>query len=168
MSNDLYSQSGTDLSQESLNHQQKWFIGGSETTPLPVREANVMRARCMAARMLGLLSSYIVKPAPGIIYTSDVESPVDCYVKVLVAYLQSKSALQRMMTGLIIAEWARIDQEATRPCPEALKQRLHLCLTECLYFDEIAVSFTRLLQETKDFIATLKHYKVKFNLRSCK
>lgn len=140
---------------------QKWFVGGSETTPIAIREANVMRARCMAARMLGVLSCYVVKPAPGIEYTPEVESPIECYIKVLQAYLQSKSALQRMMTGLIIAEWAKLDSDT--PCPSSLKTRLHACLSECVYFDEIAVSFTRLLQETRDFLAMLKHYKIPIN-----
>lgn len=116
----------------------------------------------MAARMLGLLSCYIVKPAPGIVYTPEIESPIDCYVKVLLAYLQSKSALQRMMTGLIIAEWAKLDEDV-KGAPELLKVRLHQCLSECVYFDEIAVSFTRLLQETRDFLAMMKHYKLPIN-----
>jgi len=34
------------------------------------------------------------------------------------------------------------------------------CLNECMYYDEIAASFTRLLHESRDYIATLKHYKL--------
>lgn len=34
------------------------------------------------------------------------------------------------------------------------------CLTECIYYDEIATSFTRLLHESRDYVATLKHYKL--------
>ncbi|XP_067006130.2 TATA-binding protein-associated factor 172 [Anabrus simplex] len=139
--------------------EQKLFIGGTETTPLSVRESNVMRARCMASRMLGLLSCYVVQPAPGIVYTPEMESPIECYVKVHLVYLNSKSALQRMVAGLVIAEWARLDV-ANISCPETLKTRLHQCLLECVYFDEIAVSFTRLLSETRDFVAMLKHYKL--------
>nr|CAD7432737.1 unnamed protein product [Timema monikensis] len=175
-----------------LKCEQKLYLGGSETTPLATRESNVMRARCMASRMLGLLSCYIVQPAPGIVYSPDVESPVDSFVKVLLVYLNSKSALQRMVVGLVIAEWARLDT-LTPACPETLKVetlyqniylhletlslstnqdlnpnlpvigilcRLHQCLSECVYFDEIAVSFTKLLQEAKDFVAMLKHYKL--------
>jgi hypothetical protein len=33
----------------------KLYIGGSETTPAATREKNMMRARCMASRMLGEL-----------------------------------------------------------------------------------------------------------------
>lgn len=140
----------------------KLFIVGTETTPLATRESNAVQVRCMAARMLGLLSCYIIKPAPGIIYTDNIEKPIDCYEKVLLVHLNSKSALQRMMAGLIIAEWSTLDQ-FTLTCPLTIKQRLHICLNERVYFDEIALSFTRLTQETRDFIATLKHYKFPFN-----
>ena len=34
------------------------------------------------------------------------------------------------------------------------------CLIECVYYDEIATSFTRLLHDSRDYIATLKHYKL--------
>lgn len=99
----------------------------------------------MAARMLGLLSCYIIQPAPGVDYSTGLEKPIDCFVKVLLVHLNSKSALQRMMTGLVIAEWAKMDQ-GNENCPEAIKERLHACLNECVYFDEIAHSFTRLVQ----------------------
>lgn len=112
----------------------------------------------MAARMLGLLSCYVIKKAPGVDYSKEIEVPLDCYVKILIVHLQSKSALQRMMTGLVISEWAALDRETL--CPQVLKQILHKCLSECVYFDEIAASFTKLAQETKDFIAMMKHYKV--------
>ncbi|WP_407810181.1 DUF3535 domain-containing protein, partial [Staphylococcus aureus] len=46
----------------------KCYIGGTETTPLATRENNSVQVRCMTARMLGLLSCYIIKPAPGIDY----------------------------------------------------------------------------------------------------
>ena len=41
-------------------------------------------------------------------------------------------------------------------CPENLKNRLHACLSESIYFDEIAVSFTRMQTECHDFLAGLK------------
>jgi TATA-binding protein-associated factor len=93
------------------------------------------------------------------VYTAETEKPVDIYVKLLLTYLNSKSALQRMVAGLVIVEWARLDT-LTQECPESLRNRLHQCLSECVYFDEIALSFTRLLQEARDFVAMLKHYKL--------
>ncbi|XP_060522113.1 TATA-binding protein-associated factor 172 [Cylas formicarius] len=143
----------------------KLYIGGSETTPSAIREANAVQVRCMAARMLGLLSCYIVKPAPGIDYSQGIEKPIDCYEKVLLVHLNSKSAQQRLVVGLVIAEWAKIDTE-TKDCPPNLRQRLHQCQDENLYFDEIAHSFTRLAQETRDFLATLRHYKVPIDVQN--
>lgn len=140
----------------------KLYIGGSETTPIIQRENNSISVRCMASRMLGILSCYIVKPAPGVDYSQGLENHIDCYVNILLVHLQSKSALQRMVSGLSIAEWAKSDKD-TKTCPELLKQRLHACLNEYVYFDEIALSFTRLAQETKDFLATMKHYKIPIN-----
>lgn len=34
------------------------------------------------------------------------------------------------------------------------------CLTETVYYDEIGLSYSKLLQDVKDFFALLKHYKV--------
>lgn len=62
-------------------------------------------------------------------------------------YLQSKSALQRLVAALVIAEWARNDA-ANANHPD-LVIRMHQCLSESVYFDEIALSFTKLMQETK-------------------
>ncbi|XP_063229477.1 TATA-binding protein-associated factor 172 [Bacillus rossius redtenbacheri] len=148
-----------ELTGSTVKCDQKLYLGGSETTLASTREANVVRARCMASRMLGLLSCYIVQPAPGVAYTPPMDSPVGCFVKVLLVYLNSKSALQRMVVGLVIIEWARLDT-LTSSYPEALAARLQQCVGECVYFDELAVSFTRLLQEANDFVAMLKHYKL--------
>ncbi|KAF4522501.1 hypothetical protein B566_EDAN002586 [Ephemera danica] len=134
--------------------EQKYYIGGGDS---PGSEASVVRARCMACRMLGKLSTLLVKPMPGLEQVS-ATSPIECYVKVLLVYLQSKSALQRLVVGLVVAEWARLEPESARH-PE-LTTKLHQCLAETVYFDEIALSFTKLLQETKDFVAMLRHYRV--------
>lgn len=43
------------------------------------------------------------------------------------------------------------------PC--LCRRQLFACLNECIYYDEIAGSVTRLLHECRDYMATLKHYK---------
>lgn len=62
-------------------------------------------------------------------------------------HLQSKSALQRLVAALVIAEWAKHD--AANANHVDLVTRMHQCLSESVYFDEIALSFTKLMQETK-------------------
>ncbi|EGI64590.1 TATA-binding protein-associated factor 172, partial [Acromyrmex echinatior] len=138
----------------------KMYIGGIETVALNVRKANVIQARCRASRMLGLLSHYVVQPAPGVIYPPDVPSPALCYAKVLLAHLNSRSALQRTVVGLTMSSWATVDPLRIPTIPDILSDRLLACLNECMYYDEIAASFTRLLHESHDYIATLKHYKL--------
>ncbi|XP_043463907.1 TATA-binding protein-associated factor 172 [Leptopilina heterotoma] len=138
----------------------KIYLGGVETVSQSTRHANVVRARCMTSKMLGLLSSYLVMPAPGVVYTPEIPSPALCYAKVLMAHLNSKSALQRTVVGLTMAYWAAIDYQNLPDVPENLRDKLIACLNECVYYDEVAGSFTRLLHESRDYLATLKHYKI--------
>lgn len=137
-----------------------------ETTPLMIREKNVPRARCKACKMLGLLSKYLVLPAPGVAYTSNIESPINCYTKILVGYLSSRSALQRLISGMVVSFWAANDA-TIHPGPADLQLKLHTVLSEYVYYDEVAISLTRLLQESRDFIATLKQYKIQFPDYDC-
>lgn len=120
----------------------KLYLGGSESTPLEVREKNYVRARVTAARVLGSLSHYLVQPAPGVVYTPETESPMDCYAKVLLGHLNSRSAVQRLVCALIIAFWAKSDPSVC-PGPIKLQEKLRSCVTEYVYYDEVAVSLTR-------------------------
>lgn len=155
--NDLDINAGT-----NEKHHPKLYLGGVETTPVDIREKNIPRARCIAAKMIGLLSKYLILPAPGVVYTPDIESPIQCYTKLLIGYLSSRSALQRLISGMVISFWAVNDPES-RPGPTVLQEKLHQVLNEFVYYDEIAFLLTRLLQESRDFIATMKQYKIPFN-----
>ncbi|XP_070498926.1 TATA-binding protein-associated factor 172 [Chironomus tepperi] len=137
---------------------QKAFLGGLETIPQDTREKNVIRARYKACRMLGLLSKYLVLPAPGVVYTNTLESPLECYCKLLFGYLSSRSSLQRLISSMIITFWGEFNPSLTTN--EQLQTRLKSALTEYIYFDEIASMVTRLLQEASDFVASMKQYKV--------
>ncbi|CAH0723161.1 unnamed protein product, partial [Brenthis ino] len=163
---------------------QKWFLGGGESQPAALRDANVTRARCLASDMLGYLSCYLVQPAPGIEYKALDESPIDCYVKVMVAYLRSGSALQRLVASLVISSWARHTvehalfppsihangvEEGDKPekqndisklAPPLLITTLHTALNQSLYYDEVALNCNRILQEARDLLAMMKHYKL--------
>ncbi|XP_055637226.1 TATA-binding protein-associated factor 172 [Toxorhynchites rutilus septentrionalis] len=143
----------------SVPSRQKAFLGGMETIPIEVRERNVIRARIKAAKMIGILSRYLVLPAPGVEYTPEIESPIDCYTKVLLGYLQSRSALQRLIASLVVGFWATCD-DSIQPGPQPLQDRLKACLNEYVYYDEVAIQFTRLLQESRDYLATLKQHKI--------
>lgn len=141
---------------ETSNADTKYFIAGIDhvyDNPLQ-REKGVIRARCLAASMLGILSQYLVQPMPGLVYTPDMEAPVECYAKLFLVHLSSRSAIQRTAAAMIMADWG--ERGSSVAPPQFLIDRLHTSLTECVYYDEIGVAFTRLLHDTKDFIATLK------------
>lgn len=137
---------------------QKLYLGGTETISQDLREKNVIRARYKACKMLGLLSQFLVLPAPNVVYKTLSESPMDCYSKLLLGYLSSRSSLQRIISSMIITFWAEKDPSIV--APDALQDRMRASLTEYIYFDEIATMVTRLLQEASDFLASLKQYKV--------
>ncbi|KAI8436267.1 hypothetical protein MSG28_004314 [Choristoneura fumiferana] len=165
-----------------LRPNQKWFLGGSESLPACVRDKNVTRARCLAAEVLGYLSCYLVQPAPGIEYKAEDESPIDCFVKVVLVYLKSSSALQRLVASLVVSAWARRSQHhnlfppnvlntsetdnesgedaLSRLAPPALTITLHAALNQVLYYDEVALSCNKILQEARDLLAMMKHYKL--------
>ncbi|XP_025159855.1 TATA-binding protein-associated factor 172 [Harpegnathos saltator] len=149
--------SNTNVNTKSLS-ELKMYIGGIETVAQNVRKVNAVQVRCRASRMLGLLSYYVVQPAPGVVYTPEIQSPTLCYAKVLLAYLNSRSALQRTVAGLTMSHWANVDPLKPPVIPDILREKLLVCLNECVYYDEIANAFTRLLHESRDYIATLKHY----------
>ncbi|XP_038211713.1 TATA-binding protein-associated factor 172 [Zerene cesonia] len=160
--------------------QQKWVVGGSDTQPAALRDANVTRARVLAADVLGYLSCYLVQPAPGIEYKAEDESPIDCYTKVMVVYLRSGSALQRLVAGLVISSWAthtvkhdlfppgiashqldsNKEKDVSKLAPPLLVTTLHTALNQVLYYDEVALNCNRILQEARDLLAMMKHYKL--------
>lgn len=142
-------------------HQPKLYLGGVETIPADIREKNIPRARCIATKMIGLLSKYLILPAPGVIYTPEVESPIQCYTKLLLGYLTSRSALQRLISGMVVSFWA-VNDPLSRPGPQSLQDQLKHSLTEFFYYDEVVFLLTRLLQESRDFISTMKQYKIPF------
>lgn len=137
--------------------ETKYFIAGTDhvyENP-PQREKGVIRARCLAASMLGRLSEYLVQAMPGLTYSADMETPVECYAKLLLVHLNSRSAVQRTAVAMVMADWGeRSSSSVTQPA--LLLERLHACLTECVYYDEIGVVYARLLHDAKDFIATLR------------
>lgn len=144
---------------ESSSFYQRFYLGGTESTPLEVRERNYMRSRINSTKLLGEISQFIIQPAPGVVYTNNVESPVDCYTKILLQYLNSKSSVQRSVCSLLISFWAENDPTLI-PGPVKLQQQLQSCLLEFVYYDEVALSFSKHLQDYHDFTATLKQYKI--------
>ncbi|KAL7299186.1 hypothetical protein TKK_0007782 [Trichogramma kaykai] len=137
------------------------YIGGIETVSETSRNVSVNRARCAAARMLGLLSTYIIMPAPNIVQNFEDSHPCMYYAKIFLVHLNSKSAIQRMMIGLIMTQWAR-HQIQLPSLPSQLRDRLLKCLSEYPHYDEIANRLYRLFQEYREYQSLLQEHFISF------
>ena len=135
----------------------EYFLGGAPGNH-PVsgngRMLAVVNARFVACKLIGELSVYIVKPLPG----TDPNTPIQQYCNLLMTYLDSRSSLQRCVCGIILIEWRKADPTVT--LPQILCDKLVNCLIENIYYDEIAMAFTKLQDECRDFVSTLRHYNI--------
>lgn len=87
---------------------------------------------------------------------ADETSHIEYHFNILCNHLTSKSALQRTVSALVITEWALLRASNVDSIPVHVKDCLQRCLLESIYFDEIALSYTKVLQDTKDYITLLK------------
>ncbi|XP_063818105.1 TATA-binding protein-associated factor 172 isoform X2 [Pseudophryne corroboree] len=130
------------------------YIAGSDsvTDDSATRDYVVTRARVAAAKLLGSLCCCICDPS---VNTSCQEiKPAESLAQLLLFHLNSKSALQRISVSLVICEWAALQKEC-KTVVLAVQPRLLAVLSEHLYYDEIAIPFTRMQNECKQLISAL-------------
>ncbi len=72
-----------------------------------------------------------------------------------------------MVSALVVNEWAQLVKDVEKIFPVQLKDRLQQCLLESIYFDEIALSYTKILQDTRDYILTLKNCGITVDENLC-
>uniref|UniRef100_A0A3Q1FYB1 BTAF1 RNA polymerase II, B-TFIID transcription factor-associated n=1 Tax=Acanthochromis polyacanthus TaxID=80966 RepID=A0A3Q1FYB1_9TELE len=130
------------------------YIAGAETvTDDPVtRDYVVVRARLMAAKLLGALCRCICDPQLNA--ASQEIRPAESLGQLLLFHLNSKSALQRIAVSLVLCEWASLQKDC-QLVSSMVQPRLLAILSEQLYYDEIAIPFTRMQNECKQLIALL-------------
>ncbi|XP_070608514.1 TATA-binding protein-associated factor 172 isoform X1 [Erythrolamprus reginae] len=128
------------------------YIAGAETVTedSATRDFVVIRARMMAAKLLGALCCCICDPSVNA--ASQEIKPAESLAQLLLFHLNSKSALQRFSVALVICEWAALQKE-NKIVADAVLLRLLGVLSEHLYYDEIAIPFTRMQNECKQLIA---------------
>uniref|UniRef100_A0A8C3AU39 B-TFIID TATA-box binding protein associated factor 1 n=1 Tax=Cyclopterus lumpus TaxID=8103 RepID=A0A8C3AU39_CYCLU len=130
------------------------YIAGAETVtddPL-TRDYVVIRSRLMAAKLLGALCRCICDPQLNA--ASQEIRPAESLGQLLLFHLNSKSALQRIAVALVLCEWAAMQKDC-QVVSLMVQPRLLAILSEHLYYDEIAIPFTRMQNECKQLIAML-------------
>ncbi|XP_028845872.1 TATA-binding protein-associated factor 172 [Denticeps clupeoides] len=130
------------------------YIGGADTvTEDPtMRDYVVTRARLMAAKLLGALCRCICDPRLN--SSSQEIRPAESLAQLLLFHLNSKSALQRIAVAMVLCEWAAVQKDC-EVVSSVVQPRLLAILSEQLYYDEIAIPFTRMQNECKQLITLL-------------
>ncbi|XP_029306426.1 TATA-binding protein-associated factor 172 [Cottoperca gobio] len=130
------------------------YIAGAETVTddLVTRDYVVVRSRLMAAKLLGALCRCICDPQVNA--ASQEIRPAESLGQLLLFHLNSKSALQRIAVSLVLCEWAALQKDC-QVVSAIVQPRLLAILSEHLYYDEIAIPFTRMQNECKQLIALL-------------
>uniref|UniRef100_A0A8C5MZY2 B-TFIID TATA-box binding protein associated factor 1 n=1 Tax=Leptobrachium leishanense TaxID=445787 RepID=A0A8C5MZY2_9ANUR len=130
------------------------YIAGADSVndDSGTRDYVVVRARVTASKLLGLLCCCICDQSVN--SASQEVKPAESLAQLLLFHLNSKSALQRISVALVICEWAALQKEC-RSVVHVVQPRLLAVLSEHLYYDEIAVPFTRMQNECKQLIASL-------------
>ncbi|XP_039995012.1 TATA-binding protein-associated factor 172 [Xiphias gladius] len=141
---------GTNQVKETV---QEYIAGAETVTDDPVtRDYVVVRARLMAAKLLGALCRCICDPQLNA--ASQEIRPAESLGQLLLFHLNSKSALQRIAVALVLCEWAALQKDC-QVVSSMVQPRLLAILSEHLYYDEIAIPFTRMQNECKQLIALL-------------
>uniref|UniRef100_A0A667ZL40 B-TFIID TATA-box binding protein associated factor 1 n=1 Tax=Myripristis murdjan TaxID=586833 RepID=A0A667ZL40_9TELE len=141
---------GTNQVKETV---QEYIAGAETVTDDPVtRDYVVVRARLMAAKLLGALCRCICDPQLNA--ASQEIRPAESLGQLLLFHLNSKSALQRIAVALVLCEWATLQKEC-QVVSAMVQPRLLAILSEHLYYDEIAIPFTRMQNECKQLLALL-------------
>ncbi|KAK6487599.1 TATA-binding protein-associated factor 172-like [Huso huso] len=132
---------------------QEYIAGADTISEDPAtRDYFVMRARMMAAKLLGALCRCICDP--GVNALSQEIKPSESLAQLLLFHLNSKSALQRIAVALVLCEWTVLHKDC-KAVSSAVQPRLLAILSEHLYYDEIAIPFTRMQNECKQLMALL-------------
>ncbi|XP_069001339.1 TATA-binding protein-associated factor 172 [Embiotoca jacksoni] len=130
---------------------QEYIAGADTVTDDPVtRDYVVVRARLMSAKLLGALCRCICDPQLNA--ASQEIRPAESLGQLLLFHLNSKSALQRIAVALVLCKWSALQKDC-QVVSLMVQPRLLAILSEQLYYDEIAIPFTRMQNECKQLIA---------------
>ncbi|MGH0155648.1 UNVERIFIED_CONTAM: hypothetical protein FKN15_033634 [Acipenser sinensis] len=142
---------------------QEYIAGADTISEDPAtRDYFVMRARMMAAKLLGALCHCICDPEVNAL--SQEIKPSESLAQLLLFHLNSKSALQRIAVALVLCEWAVLHKDC-KAVSSAVQPRLLAILSEHLYYDEIAIPFTRMQNECKQLMALLAEANIDISNR---
>lgn len=147
------------------------FIGSYNSTAdnTDQQKKSVMKCRLHGSSLLGNLYANIVGDVDDIPESQPIREAQAYLSDMLVYYISSKSALQRMVSSWTAESWAK-NRFASQPlqdpksdlfAPKGLIAQLSKAIQEnTLCYDELAPNFTELQQVARDFVAAATDIKI--------
>lgn len=161
------------IQQASQGEQSKEFIGSSQIKfeDKTTKDLIIIKCRLLSARMLAKLFYRIA--STDITDVDSSEKPINVIVNFLCAQVNFKSGIQRFCFALLMIEWGKLIQSTHKnqengneshqnQISDQLKEKILMSLDEnTIYFDEIAILFTRLQKDCRTLINILSKFDSK-------
>jgi hypothetical protein len=145
-------------------HSNKEFIGSNQIKfeDKLTKDLIIIKCRSLAARMLAKLFNRIASINMNMIDSSNNEQPINVIINFLCSQINFKSAVQRFCFGLLMIEWGNLNKLTDSVISTQLTDKVLASLDEnTIYFDEIAILFTRLQKECRNLINILYKFDAK-------
>jgi len=153
------------------------YVGSStfNAETLNQQKLEVTKCRLLGAKLIGALYANLVADSDGS-SSIDAQQPKETLkylAEMFIHYMKTKSANQRIISGWTIESWAcayailmdKDYQKLKDVLPKNLSDQLELALQETsLCYDELASTFTRLQQETRDFVIAIRANNIDLSL----
>lgn len=147
------------------------YLGSStfNAESINLQKLQVTKCRLQATKLLGGLYSQLINDFSSSPESQHAKDTLKYLSDMFVHYLDTKSANQRMISGWTIESWASHllklvnDDQAliSKVLPGNLTKQMYAVLNDTfICYDELASAFTRLQQETREFVSCLKQSSI--------
>ena len=158
------------VQQSNQTEQSKEFIGSSQVKfeDKSTKDLIIIKCRLLSARMLARLFYRISSTDIGMADANSNERPINVIINFLCSQVNFKSGIQRFCFALLMIEWGKLIHAntnrltngnqivPTHEISDQLKEKVLTSLDEnTIYFDEIAILFTRLQKDCRSLINIL-------------
>ena len=162
----IYLMSPADENSGSFNSAEhcREFIGSSQIKfeDKLTKDLIIVKCRRLAARMLAKLFYRIASTSINIVDASSNEKPINVIINFLCSQINFKSGIQRFCFALLMIEWGRLIVGNQLEISAQLTDKILTSLDDnTIYFDEIAILFTRLQKDTRNLINVLYKFDTK-------
>lgn len=129
------------------------------------QKLQITKCRMQATKLIGALYAHLTNEFSDSLESQHYKDTLKYLSDMFVHYIETKSANQRLISGWALESWAVYEGELLRQGQPQLKdilsdnliKQMDIALRDTLIcYDELASTYTRLQQETRDFVTALQ------------